>query len=1116
MSDADSYIGRRVTSAFANARLSADITGSARNPAEGSNLYDINGITNVRVATQSDIVVLNLLGSAREASVICEALRNTIGPDRTIVVVSSLLTWDRGTHNNQTATSAASVRESEWAKRRAAPVASSLFAAENALLSLAKGGCRVHVVACGLPFGDGEGPLFSACRASWSGKSPSGPGIPTSRTPDGSNAVPTVHVIDLANYVVKVALSSAAGGLDSGPGTGYQQPLRYSIAVDGSAGTSTAADVMTAVSSAIGNGRAHFISPPRIAGYNDSRSNNGASLPSTGAIGDGDASEAMLQAYLAANIRIEDPAATCAMHADQLVSLQPSEWRCREGLVASARTTLAPEFVAAHSLSPVRIVIAGAPSSGKSHMASVLSQRYNVPLITVQSAIAMITAPHCDIVSLADSPQRLASVTALQAAVQRYYALAASSSAAALTAEPAAAAGAAKGGKPPAAAAGGKADAKAKAGDAKAGGAHANAGNGAGDAASHGDPYATMAARAEPRLPRSLLTRLLRAVLTSPMCKTKGYVLDGYPRTALEAQALFGFSGDSNNGDDGIAPVAGLHDFAVGSCLPERWSASLGDDKDDDEDTLLSATAAATAGGGSAWGVPGFQWWKPTEGRQTSSTSPPAESYCDEQCTMHPAVCPSVVLVLDAADDTLRARFEASSSGVKPSPVDATPVPNSGAGGATSASTSSIGQHAPLSTSGNSTSQLTETQILAQHAAATARFNRRLRRARLHLSVDIHRSIPSFFTGRASNGSGGRGGVVVGIDGRTGALVGLDSLQPGTAGPALMSLSIDHLAPGYQPPAEASDHDGHDDDADGDENGSQYNGSDGGDSRDDVGGHAAPLPPPYTVARSSSLLDRHIAAGAVARDVAGMGQVDAAMVVLPEHLPEPAEAAAQQPQPHASAASSPQAAVAIDLAVLAAIEPVINIVCINGSSGHPWHREPGQGFGPTLEEREAKIREMIEERERRLISMEEAVAAETGVNDADDGAAASTSSKQVTPVKQQHQPPSTTSSPASAAAVRHQQQEQEREAMVALRESLLLEKRTAGSRAYLASTLLPALATALVTTAIQTGVDDHNQLQAAATAAAIEEGSASGDGAPAVPVAPLDRLAAALYAGLQR
>jgi adenylate kinase len=42
-----------------------------------------------------------------------------------------------------------------------------------------------------------------------------------------------------------------------------------------------------------------------------------------------------------------------------------------------------------------------------------------------------------------------------------------------------------------------------------------------------------------PRIPLALLTRLIKNKLTSPVCRNKGFVLDGYPRTLEEAKLLF-------------------------------------------------------------------------------------------------------------------------------------------------------------------------------------------------------------------------------------------------------------------------------------------------------------------------------------------------------------------------------------------------------------------------------------------------------------------------------------------------------------------------------------------------------------------------------------------------
>lgn len=43
----------------------------------------------------------------------------------------------------------------------------------------------------------------------------------------------------------------------------------------------------------------------------------------------------------------------------------------------------------------------------------------------------------------------------------------------------------------------------------------------------------------KPRLPDDILRRIVKAKINSPACMNKGFILDGFPRNATDAQAIF-------------------------------------------------------------------------------------------------------------------------------------------------------------------------------------------------------------------------------------------------------------------------------------------------------------------------------------------------------------------------------------------------------------------------------------------------------------------------------------------------------------------------------------------------------------------------------------------------
>jgi adenylate kinase len=58
------------------------------------------------------------------------------------------------------------------------------------------------------------------------------------------------------------------------------------------------------------------------------------------------------------------------------------------------------------------------------------------------------------------------------------------------------------------------------------------------------------------RLPLPQLIQVVQKQLQQPLCRNKGYVLDGFPRTLEEARALFVCEPPKVEGDDAAAPAA--------------------------------------------------------------------------------------------------------------------------------------------------------------------------------------------------------------------------------------------------------------------------------------------------------------------------------------------------------------------------------------------------------------------------------------------------------------------------------------------------------------------------------------------------------------------------------
>lgn len=136
------------------------------------------------------------------------------------------------------------------------------------------------------------------------------------------------------------------------------------------------------------------------------------------------------------------------------------------------------EFVATRKLTPLRISVVGAPGAGKTHYSKMLAAKYYLPLVQIGELVTDALAGEDELAIEAKASLE----------------------------EQANAGG--KGGK-------GKKKAAPKKGKAKG------------------------KADERPRLGPKILAKIVRRKLLSASCRNKGYVLDGFPRTAQEASALF-------------------------------------------------------------------------------------------------------------------------------------------------------------------------------------------------------------------------------------------------------------------------------------------------------------------------------------------------------------------------------------------------------------------------------------------------------------------------------------------------------------------------------------------------------------------------------------------------
>jgi len=448
-----------------------------------------------------------------------------------LIGVSTVLTW-----NATSKSSKKTNKESNWRQRKCSPRYKQVRLLETTLLATARDGLvQSMVVAPGVLYGNGEDALHYLFAQAWlHAGDDSFTGLPL--IGDGKNLIPTIHIFDLCTILRTL--------LESPP-----MDQNYFIAVD--SGHTTQKQLIQSIANGLNDGKVKNIDKM------DEKVLMAASVAAAGEEvtgGDGLNGAAAAAAPLDPSVASSVTALTsitngnpelilCDMKFEsEFLSGLTIEWHCENGpATAEGFELVREEYVKQRNLRPVRIMMSGPPASGKTFFCQRLTKHYYIPHVQVEAVI--------------------------QHALQQKDELAERVAAALNDA----AAQAAKNSK------------KAKKGKDKAPGSSAQPGKGKKGSSSNvvpsGPPDWSQWETDAPRLSPYLLSKVVKAYVRRPVCRNKGFILDGFPRTIEESR--FFFSPDLEEDENG-EPIGKIEDKRADAMLAAE-AAALEDEELDEE-----------------------------------------------------------------------------------------------------------------------------------------------------------------------------------------------------------------------------------------------------------------------------------------------------------------------------------------------------------------------------------------------------------------------------------------------------------------------------------------------------------------------------------------------------
>lgn len=306
------------------------------------------------LARSADHIVLDTHKSVLEATKVVKALKEPFEGTKSLVLVSSLLTWSRTikTHDNLdeekdedslTERVYLPFNEQSFMSRKPSPSYLTHKTLESQVLALAHDSLCTTVIAGGILYGDKQNMLHSVFQKAWLCQQVKIPAFANG----GRNFLPMIHVYDLSRAVVS-ALSAPPS-------------VQYVVAVDES--HPRLCEVITAIKESL---QPNGSIPVPIASTEET---------------DDMMIDSKDWVKLQCDFKFEFGGAV-----DPLIG---DKWVCKGGFLENA-SEQTKEFISAMNLRPVKVVLLGAPSAGKSAMASRISKQYYVPIVNVKASIALL------------------------------------------------------------------------------------------------------------------------------------------------------------------------------------------------------------------------------------------------------------------------------------------------------------------------------------------------------------------------------------------------------------------------------------------------------------------------------------------------------------------------------------------------------------------------------------------------------------------------------------------------------------------------------------------------------------------------------------------------------